>query len=160
MQDPLRAVLALDFNDIRGLANGRINLETPGQFVDYYTDAVVAIMLEKRLGFENLDDILKVPGIDMVQFGPGDYGLSIGRASATYAGGLHPDVSRARETCIKKTLDAGLRPRAEISSVGEVDYYIELGVKDFNLGTELAILQAFYRDQGKAVRDRVALASG
>jgi 2-keto-3-deoxy-L-rhamnonate aldolase RhmA len=139
-----------------GLANGRINLEAPAQFVQYYTDAVIAIMIEKRLGFENLDEILKVPGIDMVQFGPGDYGMSIGKANATYAGGLHPEVKEAREVCIKKTLAAGLRPRAEIRRVEEVDYYVELGVKDFNISSDLVLLKAFYAEQGLALRERVA----
>jgi 2-keto-3-deoxy-L-rhamnonate aldolase RhmA len=139
-----------------GLANGRIPLEAPAQFVRYYTDAVIAIMIEKRQGYENLDEILKVPGIDMVQFGPGDYGMSIGKPNVTYGGGLHPEVKEAREICIKKTLAAGLRPRAEIQRVEEVDYYVNLGVKDFNISSDLVLLKAFYKEQGRALRERVA----
>jgi 2-keto-3-deoxy-L-rhamnonate aldolase RhmA len=145
-----------DNNYTHGLANGRIPLEAPAQFVQYYTDAVIAIMIEKRQGYENLDDILKVPGIDMVQFGPGDYGMSIGKANATYAGGLYPEVKEAREICIKKTLAAGLRPRAEIGLVEEADYYCDLGVKDFCISSDLVLLKAFYKEQGRALRERVA----
>jgi len=112
-------------------------------------------MIEKRQGYENLDEILKVPGIDMVQFGPGDYGMSIGKLNVTYAGGLHPEVKEAREICIKKTLAAGLRPRAEIQRVEEVDYYVNLGVKDFNISSDLVLLKAFYKEQGRALRERV-----
>jgi len=36
-------------------------------------DIVVAIMIEKKPAVENLDGILSVEGLDMVQFGPGDY---------------------------------------------------------------------------------------
>ena len=145
-----------DNDYLHGLANGRIPLEAPAEFVKYYTDAVIAIMIEKRKGFENLDEILKVPGIDMVQFGPGDYGMSIGKANATYAGGVRPEVQEAREICIRKTLAAGLRARAEIGRVEEVDYYVKLGVKDFNISSDLVLLKAFYTQQGKALRDRVA----
>jgi hypothetical protein len=92
----------------------------------------------------------------MVQFGPGDYGISIGKASATYAGGLHPEVKEAREFTIRKTLEAGLRPRAEILSVDEVEYYTDLGVIDFNISSDLVILKAFYAREGRALRARVA----
>jgi 2-keto-3-deoxy-L-rhamnonate aldolase RhmA len=143
-------------NNTHGLCNGRIPLEAPTEFVQYYNDAVIAIMIEKKEGMDNLDEILKVPGIDMVQFGPGDYGISIGKANASYAGGLHPEVAEARETCIKKTVAAGLRARAEIQKVEDIDYYIELGVKDFNISSDLVLLKAFYNQQGRALRERFA----
>jgi 2-keto-3-deoxy-L-rhamnonate aldolase RhmA len=139
-----------------GLTNGRIPIDAPAQFVQYYADAIIAIMIEKRAAFENLDAILAVPGIDMVQFGPGDYGMSIGKANATYGGGLHPEVREAREICIKRTLAAGLRPRAEIGKVEEVDYYLDLGVRDFCLSSDMLLLKAFYKEQGLALRERVA----
>ena len=49
-------------------------------------------MIEKRAAVENLESILRVPGIDMVQFGPSDYGLSVGKPGRGYATGLHPEV--------------------------------------------------------------------
>jgi 2-keto-3-deoxy-L-rhamnonate aldolase RhmA len=143
-----------DNDNTHGLCNGRIPLEAPPEFVQYYNDAVIAIMIEKRQGLENLDEILKVPGIDMVQFGPGDFGMSIGKPNESYGGGLHPDVKEAREICIKKTLAAGLRARAEIKKVEEIDYYLDLGVKDFNMSSDLALLKAFYNQQGRALRER------
>ena len=142
-----------------GLANGRIPLESPPQFVQYYNDAVIAIMIEKRAGVENLEAILRVPGIDMVQFGPGDYGLSVGKPNTSYGGGLHPDVVEAREYTIRTCLEMGIRPRAELNSVDQVDYYTALGVKDFCLSSELVILKAFYREQGRALRERVEQAA-
>jgi len=41
-------------------------------------EAIVALMIEKKEAVDNLKEILSVEGIDMVQFGPGDYSLSIG----------------------------------------------------------------------------------
>ena len=37
-------------------------------------------MIEKASAVEQLDEILAVPGVDMVQWGPADYSMSIGRS--------------------------------------------------------------------------------
>jgi 2-keto-3-deoxy-L-rhamnonate aldolase RhmA len=144
-----------DNDYIHGMAGGRIRVNSQTDYVQYYNDAVIAIMIEKRIAVENLEAILKVPGIDMVQFGPADYGLSVGKASKNYTTGLHPDVLSAREYTIKTCLAAGVRPRAEISSAAEADYYTALGVKDFNLNTDVGILRQFYAQEGGDLRKRV-----
>lgn len=43
------------------------------------SEIFVAIMIETESGLENLEEILSVPGIDMVFIGPGDLKLSLGR---------------------------------------------------------------------------------
>lgn len=135
-----------------GMAGGRVPVGSQTDYVQYYNDAVIAIMIEKRLALENLEEILQVPGIDMVQFGPADYGLSVGKASRNYTTGLHPDVLAAREHTIKTCLKYGVRPRAEIGSAAEAEYYLHLGVKDFNLNTDVGILRQFYMQEGGALR--------
>jgi 2-keto-3-deoxy-L-rhamnonate aldolase RhmA len=142
-------------SNTHGIANGRIWVDKPADFIRYYDEAVIAIMIEKREAYENLDAILAVPGIDLVQFGPSDYGLSTGQPGGAYASGLHPEVQAAREDTMKRCIAAGGRPRAEINSVDEADYYTALGVKDFNLSSDLAVLRAFYTQQGRALRERV-----
>jgi 2-keto-3-deoxy-L-rhamnonate aldolase RhmA len=143
-----------------GMAGGRIRVDSQADYAQYYNDAIIAIMVEKRGAVENLEAILRVPGIDMVQFGPADYGLSIGKPSRNYTTGLHPEVQEAREYTIKTCLKMGVRPRAEIGSAAEADYYLNLGVKDFNLSSDVAILRGFYSREGGALRDRVAQAGG
>src|SRR5262249_26265181 len=49
-------------------------------FVQACEDAVIALMIEKAPAVENLDALLSVKGVDMVQFGPADYSMSIGMA--------------------------------------------------------------------------------
>jgi hypothetical protein len=39
------------------------------------------------------------------------------------------------------------------------DYYLDLGVKDFNLSSDVAILRQFYSREGGALRERVAQAA-
>src|SRR6266496_3788264 len=125
--------------------------EVPGSVGTHGNDAgraaiggVIVLMIEKKGAVENLESILAVKGVDMVQFGPSDYGMSIGLGGQRD----HPTVVEAREHVIKTALKMGVRPRAEISSPAEAEYYLNLGVKDFNLSTDTAILAGFYRDQG------------
>ncbi|MGN6361080.1 MAG: HpcH/HpaI aldolase family protein [Thermomicrobiales bacterium] len=146
-------------NYTHGMAGGRIAVGSQSDYVQYYNDAVIAIMVEKRSAVENLEAILSVPGIDMVQFGPADYGLSVGKPSQNYTTGLHPEVLEAREYTIKTCLKMGIRPRAEIGSAAEADYYTSLGVMDFNLSTDVGILRQFYTREGGALRERVTQAA-
>jgi 2-keto-3-deoxy-L-rhamnonate aldolase RhmA len=142
-----------------GMAGGRIIVNSQSDYTQYYNDAVIVLMVEKRGAVENLESILKVPGIDMIQFGPADYGLSVGKASRDYATGLHPDVLAAREYTIKTCIAMGVRPRAEIGSAAEAEHYLKLGVKDFNLSSDVGILRQFYSKEGGALRDIVAQAA-
>jgi len=87
-------------------------------------DVVVAVMIEKRETLEHLDEILAVPGIDMVQFGPSDFAMSAGVA----------------------------QPRAEIKRPEQARFYPDLGVRHFSMGTDLGILANWLRTEGGALR--------
>src|ERR1051325_7744540 len=106
-------------NYTHGMAGGRIQVSSQSDYTQYYNDAVIVIMIEKSGGVDNLKEILKVPGIDMVQFGPSDYGLSIGKPGRGYATGLHPEVLEARKYTNETAIKMGVRPRAEISTPQE-----------------------------------------
>ena len=130
---------------------GRAAIGGVTELIKRYEDSVIVLMIEKGPAVENLESILRVKGVDMVQFGPSDYGMSVGFGGQRD----HPAVVEAREHVIKTSIQMGVRPRAEISSPSEAEYYLKLGVKDFNLSTDTAILAAFYRDQGGALREVV-----
>jgi 4-hydroxy-2-oxoheptanedioate aldolase len=131
---------------------GRAALGGVVELVERYQDSVVVLMIEKKGAVEDLEAILAVPGVDMVQFGPTDYGMSIGFAGQRN----HPAVIEAYEHTIKTAIKMGVRPRAEIATPAEAEYFMNQGVKDFNLSTDTAILAAFYRDQGAVLRDLIA----
>jgi 2-keto-3-deoxy-L-rhamnonate aldolase RhmA len=130
---------------------GRAAIGGPLELVKRYEDSVIVLMIEKKGAVENLESILRVKGVDMVQFGPSDYGMSIGLAGQRN----HPAVVEAYEHTIKTAIKMGVRPRAEIQTPGEAEYFLNQGVKDFNLSTDTASLTAFYRDQGSALREVV-----
>ncbi len=118
-------------------------------YVKALDDAVIAIMVEKRECVENIDAILSVPGLDMVQFGPGDYAMSIGHPGEF----RHPEVLRAERTVIEAALRKGLHPRAEIPEASQAARYLEMGVKHFCMGSDVHILYGWWRKHGKQLRD-------
>jgi 2-keto-3-deoxy-L-rhamnonate aldolase RhmA len=126
------------------------------ELIKRYQESVVVLMIEKKGAVEDLEAILRVPGVDMVQFGPSDYSMSIGLAGQRQ----HPAVVEAYEYTIKTAIKMGVRPRAEISTPADADYYLNLGVRDFNLSTDTAILSAFYRQEGSALREQVLASVG
>lgn len=113
-------------------------------YVQALEDAVVAIMIEKREAVENLDAILAVPGVDMVQFGPGDYSMSIGRVGHMN----HPEVQQAERYVIETSLKKGVHPRVEINHPSGAEPYLEMGVKHFCMGSDMSTLYAWFCTNG------------
>lgn len=118
-------------------------------FVQALEDSVVAIMIEKDSAVENLEGLLSVKGVDMVQFGPADYSMSIGLAGQT----THPRVKEAERHVIETALAKGIAPRAEINKPDEAKAYRDMGVKHFCMGTDTAILYRWFAKSGKAMLD-------
>lgn len=118
-------------------------------FVQALDDAVIALMIEKDSAVRDLESLLSVKGVDMVQFGPADYSMSIGLTGQWN----HPRVREAEEHVIKTALKMGIAPRAEVSHPDECARYFELGVKHFCIGTDMNILFNWFRDCGRAMND-------
>jgi 2-keto-3-deoxy-L-rhamnonate aldolase RhmA len=78
-------------------------------FVQALDDAVVAIMIEKAPAVDNLEALLSVPGVDMVQFGPADYSMSIGLAGQW----SHPRVVEAERHVIRPARGDLASPRGQ-----------------------------------------------
>lgn len=140
----------------KGGINGAANRRNVGYYLDAGSlayvkamdDAIVALMIEKKEAVDNLEEILSVGGIDMVQFGPGDYSLSLG-----YPGQRsHPEVKEAEMKTIKTALKMGIRPRLEIDSIyykpEDIQKYLDLGVRDFNLPSEGKIIYEWLKRNG------------
>ena len=121
------------------------------EYVQALRDVVVAFMIEKRSAVEQLDEILYVPGIDMVQWGPADYCMSIGKPGARNS----PEVTAAERHVIETCLRRGIVPRAEIQSSAEAQYYLDMGVRHFCMGSELNILYDWLVDQGGGLRTAI-----
>lgn len=122
------------------------------KYVDALRDVVVALMIEKKTAVENLDEVLAVPGIDMVQWGPADYSMSIGRPGEWFA----PDVKETEKKVIAAALKNGIAPRAEIESPDQARYYLDLGVKHFCISTDIMLLYRTWKQKAGELRKVVA----
>lgn len=121
------------------------------EYVQALRDVVVAVMIEKRGSVEQLEEILTIPGVDMIQWGPADYTMSIGRAGERGS----PEVKAVERRVIEMSLRAGVQPRAEIGSPDQAKYYLDLGVRHFCIGTDISILFDWWKKNGEALRGAI-----
>ncbi len=117
-------------------------------FVQAMEDVVVAVMVEKAPAVENLEEFLSVGSVDMVQFGPADYSMSIGHVGEFG----HPDVKAAEKRVIETSLKVGIHPRAEIGTPDGAKRYLDMGVRHFCMGTDVSILISWFRTHGEEMR--------
>ena len=117
------------------------------EWVQSLEDVVVAVMIEKASAVENLESLLSVKGVDMVQFGPADYAMSIGHPGEF----THPKVREAEKYVIETALKMGIAPRAEPKGPDQIKKYLDMGVKHFCVGTDTKTLFDWFRQQGEAM---------
>lgn len=115
-------------------------------------DAIAMVMIERRQAVEQLEEILAVEGIDMIQWGSSDYSMSIGKAG----GRNSPEVKAVERRGFETAREFGVPTRVEIASVGQAKCYLDLGVRHFALGNDLAILYDWWKANGNALRKVVA----
>jgi 4-hydroxy-2-oxoheptanedioate aldolase len=121
------------------------------EYVQALREIVVVLMIEKQAAVEQLDEILALPGIDMIQWGGVDYSMSIGQPGARQT----PEIKAVEHKVIETALKRGVPPRAEISSLDQAQYYFDLGVRHFCLGTDITILYNWLKTNGESLRRTV-----
>jgi 4-hydroxy-2-oxoheptanedioate aldolase len=110
-------------------------------------EVVIAIMIEKKGAIENLQEILSVEGVDMVQFGPVDYSISIGKPGEVQS----PVVQEAHKYMIEMALQMDVAPRVEISDFEQANTFVELGVRHFCIGWDTNIIADWCRHQAQGM---------
>ncbi len=121
------------------------------EYVKALNDVIIAIMIEKKDAVDRLEEILAVDGIDMIQWGPADYSMSIGRPGA-YRQRNDPQIKAVERRVIETALKMGVSPRAEINSVDQAQYYLDLGVRHFSLSTDITILFNWWKENADKLR--------
>ncbi len=129
-------------------------LEVASQdYVKAMNEVVIAIMVEKKGCVDNLEEILSLDGIDMVQFGPGDYSMSTGHVGRMQ----DPEVKKAELKTIEMAIKKGIRPRVEIGPINfskdDMKKYIDLGVKDFHLPSDVVIMHQWVKQGAEIIKD-------
>ncbi len=134
-----------------GVATRRFSYMGYGGGTDYVqalNDVVVAVMIEKKAAVDDLEEILAIDGIDMIQWGPADYSVNTGKAGRMG----DPAVKDAERRVIELALKAGVQPRAEINAPDQARYYLDLGVRHFNIGTDITVLFQWWKSNGEELR--------
>ena len=117
-------------------------------------DVVIAIMIEKKGAIENLEEILSVEGVDMVQFGPADYSISIGKSGQWES----PEVQKAHLDMIETAIKRGVAPRVEVATFEQAKPYVDMGVRHFCIGWDIVVVFGWCQNQAagmKALLDSV-----
>jgi len=128
---------------------------TLADYVKHIDDIIIAIMIETKTLADDIEEALAIPGIDMVQFGPADFSVSIGHPGEGYR---NAQITEALERSYQAAKRKGIRIRAECS-VEEMPKWIDLGCRDFCVGSDTGTMTAWARNTGKAIRDTLAKAN-
>ena len=137
-----------------GVATRRFTYMGYGGSMDYVRalrDVVVVIMIEKDGAVQNLEEVLSVPGVDMIQWGGSDYSMSVGRAGQRGSA----EIKAVERKVIETSLRMGVPPRAEINTADQAKYYLDMGVRHFCIGTDVNILYDWWKAHGDDVRKAV-----
>lgn len=137
-----------------GVATRRFTYMGYGGSMDYVRalrDVVVVIMIEKDGAVQNLEEVLSVPGVDMIQWGGSDYSMSVGRAGQRGSS----EIKAVERKVIETSLKMGVPPRAEINTADQAKYYLDMGVRHFCIGTDVNILFDWWKAHGDSVRKAV-----
>ena len=122
------------------------------EYVQALRDIVVVIMIEKQGTVDRLEEVLSVPGVDMVQWGPADYAMNVGRAGQ----GRSPEIKAVERRVFETALKMGVPPRVELNSLDQAPYYLDMGVRHFCIGTDIAILYDWWKTNGERLRKQLA----
>ncbi len=141
----------------RNIGYARLMEGKPGldeEWVKALNNVVIAIMIEKKGAVENLEEILSVKGVDMVQFGPSDYSISVGKPGQ----GGSPEMQKIERDMIELALKRGVHPRVEIANFEQAKPYIDIGVRHFCIGWDILTITQWCRQQAGGMRKLLASA--
>lgn len=116
-------------------------------YIHNMNSVVLAFMIEKKQAVDNLDEILAVPGVDMIQWGPADYCMSIGKQRTANDSELLAIEKKVFTTAINN----GIPARAEIETADQTKKFLDMGVRHFSLGIDLRILHNFCKSEGEKI---------
>ena len=125
---------------IRGVGTALARAAQWNRVDNYFRDAngqmSLIVQVESVKGYEALDDILEVEGIDAVFIGPADLAGSMGYLGQP----MHPEVIQAVKTGMEKIRKSGKAAGTLAVKKELVDEYIASGANIVGVGVDLVIL--------------------
>jgi 4-hydroxy-2-oxoheptanedioate aldolase len=122
----------------RGIG-GSIRATNYGREHAYYqranSDVALLLLVESEEGVANLDEILAVPGIDGIYFGPGDFASD----AQIQAGQTSENVMQIMSDCLKRVRSAGLIAGIQAREP-QITRYSQDGANLIGIGVDLQLL--------------------
>ena len=150
-----RAVKAVKYAPLgeRGLSGcarvlnyGEVSLS---EYHSHANDEVhLIVQIEDRAGLENIDEILDVPGVDMVATGKNDLSQALGVPGQN----SHPDVIAAEDLVIRKAREHGKCATLLVKNKDRIDELSARGVCCFVVGRDDELLFAAMKERLDGMR--------
>ena len=155
----VRSVKLIPQGGVNGVQYGRVmgygtvmgHPVTLDEYVRYIDDVVIAIMIETKTLADDIEEALSIKGIDMIQFGPSDFSVSINHPGEGYK---NAQITEAMERCYKAAKHRGIRIRAECS-IDEMQKWMDLGCRDFCIGSDTGTINTWANNAGKTIRSKL-----
>ncbi len=107
------------------------------------------VLFESDEGFEDLDNILEVDGIDMIGVGPNDWAISLGLFGEDAKTNLTPKIERV----MTRAASAGKIVVMGAGSPQQAEYYRTLGARVFFVGVDVAMRRGILAQSLRSFRD-------
>ena len=100
-------------------------------------ETTLVVHIETKVGFQNAEDIISTPGVNMVYVGPGDFSIEMG-----YPGDYdHPDVQKAMGEILNLCKKYGVPWGTTASSPEAAGRWISKGAQFFEVLDELELIR-------------------
>ena len=114
-------------------------------------EILVIPILEEKQAMDNLDDIISVPGLDIIFFGPFDLSMTLGHDGASDLPIIWDYLDRAVNSCKRK----GLPVMNLAWNVDSARKSLERGCAVISLGVDLVLLNSALQQLAKGVREKI-----
>ena len=98
-------------------------------------DTVLILQIESQQAYDNLDEIARVPGIDVLFVGPMDLSASLGVITETQ----DPAVQKIMEDVPRRLAGTGIATGTTLADIDEVRQKIEWGYRLMNVSNPVAL---------------------
>ena len=112
-------------------------------------EVAVIIQIEDRAGLEHIDEILSVPGVDMVATGRNDLSQALGVPGEN----THPQVLAAEEMVIERAIAHGKCPTLLVKNRKRINALREKGVHCFTVARDDGILYSSLKETLEAMKE-------
>jgi 2-keto-3-deoxy-L-rhamnonate aldolase RhmA len=121
---------------VRGNSWGMISLEQ--HLKDAEDKTTVIVQIESQKGLDNMEEILSVPGIDVLFIGPMDLSSALG-----FIGQVdHPSVQQIIKEMVASIKKKGIAVGIHASNQEDAVYWAQQGVQYFTVGMDISLLRS------------------